>query len=89
MKSIKFIAIGLFSCACAGAVLAGPIDALKLPLAAARTHSVPPTVVAACPKGEITCREYCAKCNPVSACEVACVRMNNRCVGSACRAIHK
>jgi hypothetical protein len=45
--------------------------------------------IAACEKGTFTCREYCAKCNPVSACEVACVQMNNRCVGKVCRERHK
>ena len=51
--------------------------------------STPRQQVAGCEKGEITCREYCAKCNPVSACEVSCVRMNNRCVGAVCQARHK
>jgi hypothetical protein len=45
--------------------------------------------IAACEKGTFTCREYCAKCNPVSACEVACVRNGNRCVGTVCRERHK
>jgi hypothetical protein len=51
--------------------------------------SAPGQLVAGCEKGEITCREYCAKCNPVSACETSCVRMNNRCVGAICRDRHK
>ncbi len=45
--------------------------------------------LAACSKGEITCRDYCAKCNPISSCEVACVRMHNRCVGALCQERHK
>jgi hypothetical protein len=45
--------------------------------------------IAACEKGTFSCREYCAKCNPVSSCEVACVQRGNPCVGTVCRAIHK
>lgn len=54
-----------------------------------RNMSVPVQSKSVCEAGQITCREYCAKCNPVSACEVACVKNGNRCVGSRCRDIHK